>query len=703
MSISHANLALVETHIPIPIVDNDDLNTLIIAINDHISKAGPDKSDNQQKIAALAQTLKFLSAETASPERSVKIHTAMMNTYLIDGFVEQRKKIKKGEPSIRTSLSAAIMEFQANTQSRLFVGHVGIDTKREDLVETQIMHSVCSQREARELTESCYKRTIEAFVAGIIDDKKMAEAQRIYLNAKRVVIEIEDKFKTSSHLWNTLMDQNNLGMNRASGALMIPTQGGQDNREKHSLESVFDQNKKYIIDALNVSFYPAVLISLLSLPPKDEKKPLSEQDKAKLDELKQVLEEIQNKYKPVSGNENQIQIEIYKAIMQRYVDAYIHQIKKDGRKLDKGPLLSHLEDTLKIFHDKTKNDMFYGKGDKAHDKILGSIDTKENDSSVFRTEKYLFLREMAQYAFNAAIVEGLQSDTPKSQDHFVYAYKTTEKMGQLAKMELNKAATKAVSNMAPEAVVDPKSRSKDMKKAAEREEKLGKKFINFLVIRDNVEIKEADLRELFDVAKATPRLMRALQSYQPLMAQQANAAAASHRRAPSAEVSERKQDSPVAASQSSLSNSPQPETLSQFAAHRTSPRHSIFAKQSGSSTATTATSSAAATANNSRRASEDEGPSNQRVSTEEQKFSEPNPLDAGGQPKPFLGTAEPVKIHVPKIESPAAKVAKTPAAFTFTEIMANLHEKVRAAVDSPSSTRSPTTPQSGHRRKSSKG
>jgi hypothetical protein len=684
MSLSHIDLNPEEQHIPIPIVDNEDLNILILAISEHAQKAGPEKSDNQQKIASLMQALKFLSAEAASPTRSVKIHTAVMNTYLIDGFVEQRKKIKKGEPSIRTSLSAALMQFQANTQSRLFVGHVGIDTKREDLIETQIMHSVCSLREARELTDLCYKRTMEAFVAAIIDEKKMPEAQRIYQNAKRVVIEIEDKFKTSSNLWNTRLGQDRLGTAQAnSAALLVPLNNILDNREKHSVESTFNQNKKQIVDALNTSFYPAVLIALLSLPPKDEKKPLSAEDQAKLNQLKKTLSRIENKYKPVGGNEDAIQVEVYKALMQLYVDAYIHQTSKDGRSLKKGPLLSYLEDTLKVFHDKTKNDMFYHNGSEPHDKILGSIQTKNDDSSVFRTEKHMFLREViAPQLMTAAVSQGLLSDSAKSQDHFVYAYKTAEKMGSIAKMELNKQVTQALTGMQAAIALDPKSSTKEMKKMAEREEKLGKKFTNLLIIRDNVEMKEADLKELFDVAKATPRLMSAIQNYRaPVREQRANS------------VSERKDE----ASPSRLKDVP----LVNFSAQDNSPRHSIFAKPSAS-TATTASNSAAVTQNNSRRPSLDEPPasvsaSSRRNSIDEQKSSTPpsapaftaDQLDSRGNPKSFVGPPAPAKINLPK-KNPSAQdqAPKKPAAFTFTEIMANLHEKTK--VESPSKSNSPS-------------
>ena len=179
-----------EKHIPIPVIDNDDLDLLIRSLRSHIPSAGPENGENQQKIKNLVKQLTDLSGENPSPERSLKIHTEVMKTYLIDGFVEQRKKIKKGEPSIRTSLSVALEEFQMNSQSRLFLGYVPSSTKREDILETQIMHSVCSPAEARELVTACYARAKKAFVAGLIDPQAMSDAQRIYQNAKRFAIEM---------------------------------------------------------------------------------------------------------------------------------------------------------------------------------------------------------------------------------------------------------------------------------------------------------------------------------------------------------------------------------------------------------------------------------------------------------------------------------------------------------------------------------
>ena len=281
---------------------------------------------------------------------------------------------------------------------------------------------------------------------------------------------------------------------------------------------MFQKNKEDVIYALNEAFYPHVLISMLQQRPKDKKISLDEGEQARLDTGIEQLKATREKYPLLRGNENKIRAEIYKTVMQLYVDTYIREMGKDGRSLTKGPLLTHLEEVLADFQKRTKNDMFYGAGKTSHDKILNSHNVKHDDSSEFRTEKYIVMREMTAHAFNMAISKGLLSqESTASENHFIYAYKVAEKMGSAAKMELNKHAEAALTTMQKAAQINPQQKTREMKDLDKLEERVNRKFSNYLVIRDKVEIKEADLKELFALARRTPRLMTALRDFSPLV------------------------------------------------------------------------------------------------------------------------------------------------------------------------------------------
>lgn len=520
-----------EKSLALPAITKNEISRLIQLITLSRDNKLVDQ-DNVSKINDLIKRLNQINDaiprdKTPPDDTSLKVHSEIMKTYLVDGYSLQRKLITKGKPSIRTCLATALKEFNKENRS-LFVGYIDVEKEKpEDLIEVGIIHSTRHPQEVKDIVEGCYKQVRHAmteWAANFHDSKYASEAQRIYQNAKRIVIELEDKpGQMSSHLWNKLLEKD--GFDRTALVVPVETPNDYDNRNKKSVGEYYTQNKKIIGSLVQENYFPYFLINLLiketeKMAPEGKNDPESivARDKIKIliGQIKAVLER-----KPNPGKELEaIEMEIFKLCSTLYHDTYIYDTSKSGHSVVRSTLQKILENTYLALSTSGKVDLLLGPGEKIYDKILNATTKKDDDSPTLATEKFILMQEQVRKAFDIAMRDGLQASSAKAEDIFVYAYKSILKQGYFAIAELNKCVQDL--QIPPTVANNPDLQNmKDRKKYYKLTADIQNKFGSFLGMKEKDEsYKEDDLIKLYRFVKSTPGIMEIIKNKFPVLRQE---------------------------------------------------------------------------------------------------------------------------------------------------------------------------------------
>jgi hypothetical protein len=421
------------------VVPDANLALLINLLNKE--KESLNKHD-QLAIGNLVGNLQKLLQQPASNARDVAVHKEFMKTYIVEAYLNERTKslgfVKKGPLS--KALENVIDTFEnVHRNKRLFAGVE--NPKSTNLLESRLMSSVMSTSDVKNLHDA-KKELTEMIFARAMAEGVTNKDQRIFVNAQKAIIAMEDDQQVSTRHWNELVKVKGL-----PGVLELSLDVNDKSRKENKLIANFNNQisgNPTIKNAILTAYYPEILMTLFSEKPRivgggsslsllaEKKVELSKTDN-------EVIDKFVSDIKDIRANSKDLNADIYKRVMEEYIKLYISERSRDGALTVKTPLLKYFEITLNNFTNRTGNEMFMNIHEKElHDKILKSTERSDTPADL--------VRSLAQMVFEHTVARVLTVPSASFETAFANSMKVIERLGPVGKAQWNKSRAQLGDN-----------------------------------------------------------------------------------------------------------------------------------------------------------------------------------------------------------------------------------------------------------------